>query len=198
MIVWLNGTHGVGKTTTAALVQQLIPDSRVFDAEKVGETLMDVYPGLPQTDNFQHWPPWRPLVVETARRILDYTGGTLVMPMTVLVEPYWREISQGLASYGIPVHHFVLHADQDTVRGRIQDDAVMGPSSFRFSYLSPYAEAFQSWLSKEAHVIDTAGLTPAQAASEVADTVNIASSPIGQRPVVARPQESRIDLSQQH
>ncbi|WP_233200482.1 helix-turn-helix domain-containing protein [Cryobacterium sp. M15] len=25
MIIWLNGTHGVGKTTTAALVQQLIP-----------------------------------------------------------------------------------------------------------------------------------------------------------------------------
>jgi len=99
MIVWLNGTHGVGKTTTAALVQQLIPDSRVFDAEKVGETLMDVHPGLPKTDNFLHWPPWRPLVVETARRILDYTGGTLVMPMTVLVEPDWREISQGLVSY---------------------------------------------------------------------------------------------------
>ena len=42
MIVWLNGTHGAGKTTTAALAQQLIPGSRVFDAEKVGETLMDL------------------------------------------------------------------------------------------------------------------------------------------------------------
>jgi hypothetical protein len=103
MIVWLNGTHGAGKTTTSALVQQLIPDSRVFDAEKVGETLMDITPGLPHTDNFQHWPPWRQLVVDTARRVLDYTGGTLVMPMTVLVEQYWREISTGLAQYSIPV-----------------------------------------------------------------------------------------------
>lgn len=25
MIVWLNGTHGAGRTTTSALVQQLIP-----------------------------------------------------------------------------------------------------------------------------------------------------------------------------
>jgi hypothetical protein len=25
VIVWLNGTHGAGKTTTSALVQQLIP-----------------------------------------------------------------------------------------------------------------------------------------------------------------------------
>jgi hypothetical protein len=66
VIVWLNGTHGAGKTTTSALVQQLIPDSLVLDAEKVGETLMDITPGLPRTDNFQHWPPWRPLVVDTA------------------------------------------------------------------------------------------------------------------------------------
>ncbi|SES20365.1 hypothetical protein SAMN04487983_103611 [Streptomyces sp. yr375] len=40
MIVWLNGTHGAGKTTTSVFVQQLVPDSPVFDAEKVGETLM--------------------------------------------------------------------------------------------------------------------------------------------------------------
>ncbi|MBB6406907.1 AAA family ATPase [Arthrobacter sp. AZCC_0090] len=78
MIVWLNGTHGAGKTTTSALVQQLLPDARVFDAEKVGEVLMDIKPGLPATDNFQHWEPWWTLVVETARRVLEYTGGTLV------------------------------------------------------------------------------------------------------------------------
>ena len=99
MIIWLNGTHGVGKTTTSALVQQLIPDSRVFDAEKVGEMLMDIAPALPETDNFQHWPPWRPLVVESARHLLEYTGGTLVMPMTVLIQRYWREISAGLAEH---------------------------------------------------------------------------------------------------
>ena len=57
MIVWIDGTHGAGKTSTSALVQQLIPNSRVFDAEKVGETLMDVKPGPPATDNSQHWSP---------------------------------------------------------------------------------------------------------------------------------------------
>jgi hypothetical protein len=171
VIVWLNGTHGAGKTTTSALLQQLIPDSRVFDAEKVGETLMDIRPGLPQTDNFQHWPPWRPLVVETARRILDYTGGTLVMPMTVLVEQYWREISDGLASHAIPVRHFVLHADQNTLRRRIEGDTVLGPSQFRLRYLDPYAEAFRAWLNDEAEVIDTTELTPAQTALRIAEGI---------------------------
>jgi hypothetical protein len=170
MIVWLNGTHGAGKTTTSALVQRLIPDSRVFDAEKVGETLMDITPGLPATDNFQHWPPWRPLVVETARRVLDYTGGTLVMPMTVLVEPYWREISTGLAHHGIPVRHFVLHTDQDTLRRRIEDASPV-PSPFRLQYLEPYAEAARTWLHSEAEVVDTTHLTPAQAARQIADAL---------------------------
>lgn len=179
MIVWLNGTHGAGKTTTSALVQRLIPDSRVFDAEKVGETLMDITPGLPETDNFQHWPPWRPLVVETARRVLDYTGGTLVMPMTVLVEQYWREICAGLAHHAIPVRHFVLHADQDTLRGRIEADALLGPTLFRLKYLQPYAEAARTWLHDEAEVVDTTGLTPAQAALQIADTVNSQGAPYG-------------------
>lgn len=134
MIVWINGTHGAGKTTTSRLVQQLLPDSRLFDAEMVGEMLMDITPGLPETDNFQHWPPWRSLVVETARQILDYTGGTLVVPMTVLVQAYWREISEGFARYGIPVRHFVLHADQLTLRERIEGDTDMGPSEFRLAY----------------------------------------------------------------
>ncbi|MGY4644336.1 AAA family ATPase [Cellulomonas sp. URHB0016] len=171
MIVWINGTHGAGKTTVSALLQPLLPDSRVFDAEKVGETLMDITPGLPATDNFQHWPPWRPLVVETARHVLAYTGGTLVMPMTVLVEQYWREISAGLAEHGIPIRHFVIHADQDVLRRRINEDAVMGPSGFRLEYLEPYAEAARTWLHDEAEVVDTTRLTPAQAAQRIAEAV---------------------------
>lgn len=171
IIVWLNGTHGAGKTTTSTLVRQLIPDSRVFDAEKVGETLMDITPELPWTGNFQHWPPWRPLVVETARHVLEYTGGTLVMPMTVLVERYWREISTGLAQHAIPVRHFVLHADQDTLRGRIENDAVLGPSPFRLHRLEPYAEAARTWLHAEAEVVDTTHRTPARAALHIAEAV---------------------------
>jgi hypothetical protein len=173
VIVWLNGTHGVGKTTTSAFVQQMIPNSRVFDAEKVGETLMSITPGLPATDNFQHWPPWRPLVVETARRVLDYTGGTLVMPMTVLVREYWREISSGLAGHGVPLRHFVLHADLDVLRQRIHGDTVLGPgpSSFRLGHLAPYAEAARTWLHHEAEVVDTTCLTPSETAQQIAELV---------------------------
>lgn len=170
MIVWINGSHGAGKTTTSPLLQKLIPNSRVFDAEKVGETLMDIKPALPATDNFQHWPPWRPLVVETARQILLFTGGTLIVPMTVLVEQYWREIRDGFDRHAISVRHFVLHADQEALRRRIESDTVLAPvpSAFRLRYLQPYAQAANTWLPKEAEIVDTTTLTPDEAAAEIA------------------------------
>lgn len=91
--------------------------------------------------------------------------------MTVLVEQYWREISSGLAQHAIPVRHFVLHADQYTLRGRIEGDKDLGPSPFRLAYLKPYAEAARTWLHDEAEVVDTTHLTPAQAAVRIAEAV---------------------------
>ena len=89
------------------------------------------------------------------------------MPMTVLVEQYWREISTGLAQHAIPVRHFVLHADQETLRGRIEGDTSSAPLPFRLKYLEPYAEAARTWLHAEAEVVDTTHLTPAQAAQQI-------------------------------
>ena len=143
---WRNGTQVSGKTATSALVQPLLPDSRVFDAEKVGETLMDVTPGLPGTDTFQHWPPWRQLVVETARGVLDYTGGTLVMPMTVLVVRYWREISTGLAQHAIPVGHVVDRRPRNPPREHRGGTRHPLPrSAFHASGPTPRRRARVSW-----------------------------------------------------
>lgn len=90
--------------------------------------------------------------------------------MTVLVEHYWREISTGLAEHGIPVRHVVLHADQATLRRRIEGHA-QGSSPFRLSYLEAYAQAADSWLHREADVVDTTRLTAAETALEVVQTV---------------------------
>ena len=77
-------------------------------------------------------------------------------------------ISTGLASHSIPVRHFVLHADQDTLRARIQADHLLGPSMFRFGHLEPYAHAARTWLHDAAEVVDTTHLTPTQAAEHIA------------------------------
>ncbi|WP_239003997.1 hypothetical protein [Nocardia panacis] len=102
-----------------------------------------------------------------ATQILDYVGGTLIIPQTVLVNQYWQEIRTGLADAGIPICHFVLHADRDELIQRIQNDRVMGPSQWRFDHLDDY-DAARSWHSRQAHVIDTTGLQPRQVAELIA------------------------------
>ncbi|WP_282689956.1 MULTISPECIES: AAA family ATPase [unclassified Streptomyces] len=167
MIIWLNGTFGAGKTTTAKEVISLLPDSRLFDTETVGWMLRHVL-GVPEKD-FQDFPPWRGLVVETARQVLDHVGGTLVVTQTVLVEAYWREIREGLAKAGVPVHHFLLHTDRDTLVERIETDTEpdsVGARQWRLDHLSDYERALP-WLRREAQVVDTTGVPP----TEVAETV---------------------------
>jgi hypothetical protein len=65
VILWLNGTFGSGKTTTALELLPMIASSRLFDPEAVGYMLQPNLSDHPVSD-FQHWPPWRPLAVATA------------------------------------------------------------------------------------------------------------------------------------
>jgi hypothetical protein len=164
VIVWLNGTFGVGKTTTSELLVKALPKARLFDAECVGELLVPILAGVPCND-FQEWDPWRGLVVETAARVLDYVGGTLVIPQTVLVEEYWDEIAGGLGERGIPIEHF------GTLVRRIETDAKSSPASgWRMGHLQAYREALP-WLRGKARVVETDRLTPEQVAQTVTSLV---------------------------
>ena len=165
MIIWINGTFGVGKTTTSELLAEALPDARVFDAEQVGELLVPILKGVPCND-FQEWEPWRGLVVETAARVLDYVGGTLIVPQSVLVEQYWDEISAGLAERGIPVEHFVLHAEEATLVRRIETDPANPGSQWRLEHVKEYQRA-STWLHGRGRVVETDELTPHQVAERI-------------------------------
>ncbi|WP_269859448.1 hypothetical protein [Streptomyces sp. RPT161] len=104
-------------------------------------------------------------------QVLDYVGGTLVIPQSVLVEQYWDELESGLRKAGIPVHHFVLHADHDTLVQRIENDAVeTGARQWRLDHLVDYQQA-QPWLSRRARLIDTTKRTPSEVAALISGTV---------------------------
>ncbi|MET9832272.1 AAA family ATPase [Streptomyces sp. NPDC006385] len=171
MIIWLNGTFGAGKTTTSKELTALLPEARVFDSETVGYMLRHVLNSVPVKD-FQDWPPWRGLVVETASQVLDFVGGVLVIPQTVLVEQYWREIHAGLTKADIPVRHFVLHTDPDTLVQRIESDTVeTGSRQWRLDHVPRYQDAL-TWLRREAEVIDTTHLAPTEIAQTIAASVS--------------------------
>lgn len=170
MIVWLNGTFGVGKTTTSERVAELLPDARIFDTENVGYMLLPILASVPVSD-FQDHPPWRALVVETAAQILGYVGGTLVIPQSVLVRSYWTELRDGFARAGIPVRHFVLHADPPTLKQRIEEDTVEASArQWRLDHIAAYGDALP-WLREEGQIVETAGAAPEDVARRIAEAV---------------------------
>lgn len=171
MIIWLNGTFGVGKTTVAGHLVEALPEARVFDAEEIGFLLRRVG-GLPALGDFQHWPPWRALVAETAHQVLSYVGGTLIVPQTVLVETYWREISNRLADAGITVHHYVLHAQPEVLQRRIESDSESN-RAWRLKHLDDY-EAALPWLRQAGQLIDTTAQNAEGAADSIRATPQLA------------------------
>lgn len=141
MIIWLNGTFGAGKTTTAAALNEELPGWRLFDPETVGVMLRGTLADHPVSD-FQQWPPWRTLVVDTALAIADYTGDDLVVSQTILVEEYADEIFSGLRAAGQQILHVLLDATDPALRKRIErsDEA----REWRLDHLDQYASRVRS------------------------------------------------------
>jgi hypothetical protein len=166
VIVWLNGTFGAGKTTTARELAALL-GARTVDPEFVGYLLRTAFPE--HAGDFQDLPLWRPLVVDTTARIHEHAG-TLVIPQTVLVEAYAREIFDGLAGRGIPVAHFVLHAGPAELRRRIEGSPDTQARQWRLDHVERYGEALP-WLRRSGEVVVTEGKTAADVAAEIATAV---------------------------
>ena len=61
MILWLNGTFGVGKTTTSRCIAEVSAEWHPFDPEWVGYMLRANLDGVP-FDDFQDLAAWRRLV----------------------------------------------------------------------------------------------------------------------------------------
>jgi hypothetical protein len=171
VVLWINGTFGVGKTTAAHLIRERKPSWRLFDPEWVGYMLRANLGDVP-CDDFQDLPPWRTLVPQVAHEIALLTGDNLLATQTVLVEEYWDELRRGFTAHGMKVFHVVLDADQVTLRARIMaDGADRGAAPWRLDHLDTYDSA-RAWMTSSADlVVDTAGLTAAETASLVGDAL---------------------------
>ncbi|WP_053913147.1 NUDIX hydrolase [Streptomyces sp. TP-A0875] len=187
MIVWVNGAFGAGKTTTARELIDLIPHSTLFDPEVIGAALTHLLPPkrLAEVGDFQDLPVWRRLVIDTAAAMLAEFGGTLVVPMTLLRQEYRDEIFGGLAARRIAVRHVLLAPAETILRERIArrevppdvPDAESGVRQWSYDHIEPYRAALASWLTADAHAVDTSGLTPYEAAVRIADAVATGTVP---------------------
>ena len=83
MIVFLNGTFGIGKTTIATQLLERLPGYLLFDAELVGQVLRHIVAPIENPTDFQDLTLWRSLTVTTAQQLCATYDRTLIMPMTI-------------------------------------------------------------------------------------------------------------------
>ena len=74
---------------------------------------------LPPSGDFQHLPSWRELAVATALSLCRHHPDTLIVPMSLIRDPYRAEILGGLADAGEQVLHVFLETDAGILRERL-------------------------------------------------------------------------------
>ena len=125
MIIMINGSFGVGKTTVAKLLRNRLPGSVIYDPEWSGLVLMRL-PGWIKlagagSDDFQHTVLWRRSVVAGVRLFRLFASGPVIVPMTFSHRAYFDEVVAGLRRLDPELRVFCLQASLQTVRRRLAE-----------------------------------------------------------------------------
>ena len=116
MIIWINGSFGVGKTTVAEKLKEKIDKSIIYDPEKIGMFLSNTLPT--KEDDFQDYELWRTINYEMLKNL--YTEfEVIIVPMTITNLQYYNEIVGRLERDGINIKHFILIASKENIISRL-------------------------------------------------------------------------------
>lgn len=123
MVIMLNGSFGIGKTTVARLLRQALPGSSIYDPELFGVGLLRMGKWFRvkrwRTDDFQHIPLWRKSVAAGIQLCGRFVGNPVIVPMTFSNRDYLDEVVTDLNSRGDGPRLFCLIADLETVQHRL-------------------------------------------------------------------------------
>ena len=135
MIVLINGSFGVGKTTIAKLLRDALPGSVIYDPEWVGIGLMR----LPRwvklkgvgTGDFQHMDLWRRSAVAGVRLFRLFASGPVLVPMTFSHHAYFDQIVMGFRRLDPELRVFCLKAGLPTIKKRLvmRGTGIEGPGT---------------------------------------------------------------------
>lgn len=116
MIIWINGSFGVGKTTIAENLKSKLINAIVYDPEKIGEFLFNIM--QEKKDDFQDYELWRILNLEILKN-LSKSYDTIIVPMTITNEKYYDEIIGNLRNNNVVVQDFILIATKNKIVERL-------------------------------------------------------------------------------
>jgi hypothetical protein len=125
MIVIINGSFGVGKSTVANLLRNAFPGSAVYDPEWAGLALMRLpkwtkLKGL-GTDDFQDIYLWRKSAVAGIKLFSFLASGPVIVPMTFSRRAYFDEVIAGIRRHRPELRVFCLKASLPTVKKRLAE-----------------------------------------------------------------------------
>lgn len=170
-IIMLNGAFGVGKTTVACALIDLLPGAMLFDPEVVGTCARRVTEGVRRgaedTDDYQDIALWRLLPAATGQHLYRQYERPLLVPMTLVNRSYLETIRGGFKAVA-PVYHFCLTAPLPVIQQRLLSRSD-GPDSWPWRKAAECAPLLADDYYRE-HV-PTAGRTPLEVATAILDSL---------------------------
>lgn len=175
MVVFINGSFGIGKTTVARLLAAQLPRSVIFNPEPMGVALLHLAAiGAPRKDDFQDLAAWRWLGAR-AIRIARSLRNTVIVPMTFTNLAYLEEFLSSVRARGVPALHFCLTAPLAVVIARLHARQSLGPTPWQ---LRRAAECCAAHSAPEfAEHVPTADRTAHEVANEIAARIRNAAYP---------------------
>jgi len=170
MIIWVNGTFGSGKTTTAYELEKRVEKAFVFDPESFGYVLMKNIPKSLQKEDFQDFPIWRETNYSLLKQIAINYEGIIIVPMTITNEEYFHEILSRLRQDQIRVKHVTLMASKATIKKRLRS-RLEGENSWAYKQAEARLQQLQRPLFKE-HV-ETDDLTVEEVLEKIAQVTGL-------------------------
>jgi len=124
MVILINGSFGIGKTTVARLLSKRIKKSVILDPELIGFVLQRLSRFIPLrgrgTDDFQDISLWRKATFVSTFLLHRITRRNIIVPMAYSNLDYVNQLRLGLIKKGIAIHRFCLVAPIEVVHERLK------------------------------------------------------------------------------
>ena len=125
MIIWLNGTFGVGKTTIACKINELLASNKfeILEADEYYNEMKKENPmlllggALPQNNkNF----------IERFKKVIkekmENENKNLIIVMSITENECKEKLYECLKNNNCDIFHFILTANEETIKTRIEKD----------------------------------------------------------------------------
>lgn len=133
MVIWIDGTYGIGKTAVSMKIKEQFPDcemeilesdiyaeetlKEVIEEAKKHNCMPDIGGTLPQ-NNIRFLTKFKDIIEERAKD----ENKKLLVDMSLTMKVCKENLFEVLVNKGIKIIHIILEADEETIAERIKKD----------------------------------------------------------------------------